>query len=131
MTKTLSEELCEICGIKPRYGLYVDFGDFDPNYRLVTSERKYRLIADYRYCTPEDELRSLEPKYLPDFTKSENFVKLLKIYAQHTIIISLFESDNSTVIDCLLYSVMAAVKFNDDECKALKDAIKQADWNYE
>lgn len=76
--KTLSQRLCEVCGIKPYYGIYVNFGDLDNNYKLVTNKRKYRLIADCRYIVDnEDELKNLEPKYLPDFeNNNDNFVKL-------------------------------------------------------
>lgn len=129
MTKTLSEQLCEICGIKPRYGLYVNYGDLDPDYRLVTSERKYRLIADYRYCTPEEELKNLEPKYLPDFTKPENFVKLLKIYAKYKVMVRIGEQDGYNVIDYLLNNVLIDVQRY--VYKDLKDEIKQTEWNYE
>ena len=61
--------------------IYVDYGDLDHNYRLVTNERKYRLIADYRwhYGVDDEDLRNLEPIFYPDFTKPENFVSLLKI----------------------------------------------------
>ena len=76
--KTLSQRLCEVCGFKPYYGIYVNFGDLDNNYKLVTNKRKYRLIADCRYIVDnEDELKNLEPKYLPDFeNNNDNFVKL-------------------------------------------------------
>lgn len=75
----LSKELCEICGIKPRYGVYQNFGDLDSDYRLVTNVRKYRLIADTRFNVDDEDLRNLKPIYYPDFEQSENFVKLLKI----------------------------------------------------
>lgn len=80
-TKDYSRELCEICGIEPRYGVYEDFGDLDKNFQLVTNERKYRLIADtrYHYGVEDEDLRNLEPKYYPDFTEPENFVKLWEI----------------------------------------------------
>lgn len=77
--KSLSQQICEICGIEPYYGIYVNFGDLDNNYKLVTNKRKYRLIADCRYIVDnEDELKNLEPKYLPDF-ESVNFTKLFKL----------------------------------------------------
>ena len=81
MTKELSKQLCELCGIKPRYGIYVDYGDLDHDYRLVTNERKYRLIADCRWSNGvEDEgLRNLEPIFYPDFTQPENFVRLVNL----------------------------------------------------
>lgn len=72
----MSKELCEICGIKPRYGVYQNFGDLDNDYRLVTNVRKYRLIADTKYDVDDEDLRNLKPIYYPDFTQPENFVKL-------------------------------------------------------
>ena len=51
----LSKELCEICGIKPRYGVYQNFGDLDNDYRLVTNVRKCRLIADTRFNVDDED----------------------------------------------------------------------------
>lgn len=81
MNNNLSRQLCELCGIKPRYGIYVDYGDLDHNYKLVTNERKYRLIADVRWNTAveDEDLRDLKPEFYPDFMQPENFVRLLKI----------------------------------------------------
>lgn len=76
----LSKELCEICGIKPRYGVYQNFGALDDNYRLVTNARKCRLIADSRFYVDDEDLRDLQAIYYPDFAQAENFVKLLNFY---------------------------------------------------
>ena len=81
MNNDLNKQLCELCGIKPRYGIYVDYGDLDHNYKLETNERKYRLIADYRwyYSVDDEDLRDLKPEFYPDFTKPENFVRLVNL----------------------------------------------------
>ena len=75
----LSKQLCEICGIKPRYGVYQNFGDLDNDYRLVTNVRKYRLIADTRFRVDDEDLRNLKPIYYPDFEQPENFAKLFEL----------------------------------------------------
>lgn len=95
-TTDYSRELCEICGIKPRYGVYENFGDLDNNFQLVTNERKYRLIADTRhhYGVEDKDLRNLEPKYYPDFMQPENFVKLLNFYYRFFQGVDVYADDN-------------------------------------
>lgn len=138
MTKELSKKLCEIVGIKPRYGVYVNFGDLDYDYRLVTDERKCRLISDYRYQVEDDEdLRGLQAVYYPDFGEPENFVKLLELKipdGTKNTILSYFIK-----IMLLKYELKGCV-YNRKEflfcllnllTENIKQAIREAEWMYE
>ena len=134
MSNDLSKQLCELCGIKPRYGVWVDYGDLDHDYRLVTNERKYRLIADcrYNYGVDDDDLRDLKPEFYPDFTKPENFVRLLKIWLaifgefrleRHSMSM---EPEEKLITDCL-------IRTSDDfyPVNKLKQSIREAEWVYD
>lgn len=128
--KYLSQRICELTGIKPHYGVYVNFGDLDNNYRLVTNKRKYRLIADVRYYVDsDDDLRNLSPKFLPDFEKNNNFVKLLEIFHKNNFYI------NDISINCVIeketfviYFLKYLIKILTDETisEKVKDVLKQA-----
>lgn len=83
-TKYLNNKLCEICGIKPIYGVYVNYGDLDNDYRLVTNKRMYKLIAETRWQVDDEAIingvfKNLKPDCLPDFTNPSNLVQLFKI----------------------------------------------------
>lgn len=127
--KSLSEQICEICKIKPYYGLLVNFGDLDNNYKLVTNKRKYRLIADYRYMVDDDELRNLKPKYLPDFFEnSNNFVKLFEIKVTDDITLAqLFFTWNIVNYsrELFLKSLIYILKSDSNMDKTVIDFIKQ------
>ncbi len=132
-TTNYSKELCEICGIKPRYGVYENFGDLDNNFQLVTNERKYRLIADTRhhYGVEDEDLKNLEPKYYPDFTQPENFVKLLKFANDilgnvHFATASSKNSPNLFEEQAIMH-YMPIAKLNDN----FKQAIREQEWKYE
>ncbi len=85
MTKTLSEELCEICGIKPK---------------IIQDNEDYHIEA------------------LPDFTKPENFVKLLEIMTDETI-----KEKLSRIVRLLKVE-------SGDFIYDKKQAIRKADWNW-
>lgn len=133
-TQDLSRKLYELCGIKPRYGVYENFGDLDDNFQLVTNERKYRLIADtrYHYGVEDEDLRNLEPKYYPDFTLPENFVKLFELNIPDSNV-----TVGAAVCFCncqqlnnrndFLQSVIQLTKDN----TIIKHAIKSEGWKYE
>lgn len=146
MTKELSKQLCELCGIKPYYGVWVDYGDLDHNYKFETNERKYRLIADYRwmYGVDDKDLRDLKPEFYPDFGKPENFVKLfnLKWY--------LLDGEYGLIENSLAYYVLfnfghSSKDWNttgfirllikalqDKHCpESIKQAIKEVQWSYD
>lgn len=71
--------ISNICEIPKRYGLWVNFGDLDTNYELVTDKRKYRLIADYRYRVEDEELRNLIEFDYVNFFQNENWINLMEI----------------------------------------------------
>lgn len=134
-TKNLSRELCEICGIKPRYGVYEDFGDLDENFQLVTNERKCRLIADtrYHYGVEDEDLRNLEPKYYPNFEAPENFVKLLNVLHANGFHFRTYGFyKKQPIISCVLeYFVNKFRNRNDEEAEDFKQAIREQEWIYE
>ena len=115
----LSEELCEICGIEPRYGVYQNFGDLDNDYRLVTNVRKYRLIADTRFNVDDEDLRNLKPIYYPDFEQPENFVKLYEIISKQS---------RTEILNRLVRRLRVEAGWYTDE---LKQAIRETEWVYE
>lgn len=71
--------ISNICEIPKRYGLWVNFGDLDTNYELVTDKRKYRLIADYRYRVEDEELRNLIEFDYVNFFQRDNWINLMEI----------------------------------------------------
>lgn len=100
----LSQQLCNVCGIKPE------------------------IIQDY-------ELKDIE--IYPDFEyNNNNFVKLLNLDFSPRFksllhyITSIFVSTNST--KDLLVQILHELKFNpqSDTVKQIKQAIRQADWEY-
>lgn len=129
--KSLSQQICEVCGIKPYYGVYVNFGDLDNNYKLVTNKRKYRLIADCRYIVDnEDELKNLEPKYLPDFeNNNDNKIKLLEIISKYSpalvFLHSVFPIENAIKF-CL--NTLNDTRYTYYARKKLNQAIKNEQW---
>ena len=147
--------LCEICGIKPRYGIYENFGDLDNNFQLVTNERKYRLIADtrYHYGVEDDDLRNLKPVYYPDFEQPTNFVRLLNTNTDYItknnkkiLCKSIWWYINSDAkrfgqiapygIDTFLITLILILKnkdnlYNQSEIDKIKQAIKSEVWKYD
>lgn len=131
MTKTLSEQICEECGIKPYYGVFINLGDLDNNYKLVANKRKCRLIADYRYMVDnDDELRNLKPEYLPDFFEnSNNFVRLyeLKLSGNLTLAQYLFTCNIANYSkEVFLQNLISIIKGHENFDKTVIELIKQA-----
>ena len=124
--KSLSEKLCESADIKPVYGLYINFGDLDCNYKLVTSKSKYELIAEYRYnVDSEDELKYLTPTYLPNFeTNKENFVKLLEIMHEFEIIKDLINI--GSYVETILVKARQVAGYH----KVFARALQDEEWDY-
>ncbi len=137
MAKTLSEQICEECGIKPYYGVFINLGDLDNNYKLVANKRKCRLIADYRYMVDnDDELRNLKPKYLPDFFEnSNNFVRLyeLKIVddvtlAQLFFTWNLANYSKELFLKNLIYILKEDSNMDKTVIEFIKQAIQNEQW---
>ena len=153
MSNDLSKQLCELCGIKPRYGIYVDYGDLDHNYKLETNERKYRLIADYRwhYSVDDEDLKDLKPEFYPDFTKPENFVKLLEILSNYMydddrgisitkntvilgdpICLGTDESEKElNILQKVLKLLLDGLNEGFESDKKFKQSIREAEWVYD
>ena len=137
MNNDLNKQLCELCGIKPRYGIYVDYGDLDHNYKLETNERKYRLIADYRwyYSVDDEDLRDLKPEFYPDFTKPENFVRLFNLRTKRQksyTVAELITLECMAIIDTknFLENLIYIIK-SDMDVADIKQSIREAEWVYE
>lgn len=114
----ITKELCEICGIKPRYGVWVNIGDLDAHYVFVTNERKYRLIADTRWEVDNDNmLRDLKANNYPDFYDPETFSRLLHIKLDNG------ENLWRTVNDLVSYTPSTAEDFLRLLLRALKGEI--------
>jgi len=135
----ISKELCEVCGIKPCYGVYQNFGDLDNDYHLVTNVRKYRLIADTRYDVDDEDLRNLKPIYYPDFEQAENFVKLFNTRIPNPYItVAGFVTHfalSILVAHDFLERLVQLLKDKPHDCikskiEQIKQAIRQADWEY-
>lgn len=129
--KSLSEQICEVCGIEPKYWCSYhscicpiqNIGKFNPKYPK-------------QVVTKECETRSKERRY-PNFeNNNNNFVKLLNLDFSPRFksllhyITSIFCSTNST--KDLLVQILHELKFNSqsDTVKQIKQAIRQADWEY-
>ena len=110
MTKDINALLCKLCGIKPCYGIYVDYGD----------------------------LGNLKPEFYPDFTKPENFVKLLEIIHNNTnigafLICDLchgcpFTEDFLRVLNKFLTGKM---EYSKGFINEIKRSIREAEWVYD
>ena len=132
--KCLSQQICEECGIEPYYGIYIEFGDLDINYQLVTNKRKYRLIADYRhYVDNEQELKNIQRIYIPDL-EEENFSKLFNLkytqYDDDTVANFIFlryrnVMNTRSFLGCLLFELRHG-KYK--EAEQIKQAIKNTQW---
>lgn len=98
--KTLSEQICELCGIKPE------------------------IIQDY-------ELNDIE--VYPDFeNNNNNFVELIHILHKNDFVISNEGyPSKENFVTCLLSGLLNAIDCEDRGwILKLKQAIRQADWEY-
>ena len=134
-TTDYSRKLCEICGSKPRYGVYENFGDLDNNFQLVTNERKYRLIADTRhhYGVEDEDLRNLEPKYYPNFEAPENFVRLFELKADGGTLAKNITISNAIGSRKGFIKAIVDFLFADESLAVpdIKQAIREQEWSYE
>lgn len=89
MTKTLSEQLCEICGIKP-YNYLVDYaGNYEPFETLDEAEKFSKKHGN----------APLELNYY-DFENPKNFMKLLEIVSKKA---SVSFCHNGTYYGCSIH----------------------------
>jgi len=104
--------LCKDLGIEPLYGLTINFGDLDSDYKVVTNRRKYPLIAEYRWQVDcEDELRNMECNFYPDITKSENVIKILnKLYEYQIVLCVEYDENETTYVNAFIKQLKRVVK---------------------
>lgn len=141
--KSLSEQICEVCGIKPKYKC-----KNVPCLNFMADSGICMLKDGFTKCNPE----TCEDDYIPDTNhrnwkeaeavypdfenNNNNFVKLLNLDFSPRFksllhyITSIFCSTNST--KDLLVQMLHELKFNSqsDTVKQIKQAIRQADWEY-
>ena len=137
MDKDLSKKLCELCGIKPKF------------FALMQSEENWEEIPESVYYKIKD--CSTTKIIYPDFTKPENFVRLLEIVSRrssvsfchngsyfgcsiHYYFNEIFEAD----IGNIQYNFLNTLLKQDlrNPCKPklleqLKQSIREAEWVYE
>ncbi len=77
--KQLNKWFRELCDLQPVYHVYVNYGDLDSDYRLITNKRKYKLISDTRWnIDDEDNLKNLKADLYPDIFDASNIIKLME-----------------------------------------------------
>lgn len=126
--KQISKEICEECGIKPVYGVWVDNGDWDYLPELICNKRKYRLIADIRneYPTVDDKiLRDLKPEYTLNFAEPHNFVDIFSLFSRH-LDLQIPCSDNP--VKSVLSAILEYLKSDNPSVKIIKEEIHYIDW---
>ena len=145
MTKELSKQLCELCGIEPKIRYLV---------KIAGTEYKISKESVLKYSGIFKDtcikIRKVTKDY-PDFTKPENFVRLLEIVSRrssvsfchngsyfgcsiHYYFNEIFEAD----IGNIQYNFLNTLLKQDlrNPCKPklleqLKQSIREAEWVYE
>ena len=126
--KQISKEICEECGIKPVYGVWVDDGDLDYVPKLVCNKRKYRLIADIRRDYPiynDEGLRNLKPEYVLNFAEPHNFVDIFSLFSRH-LDLQIPCSDNP--VKSVLSAILEYLKSDNPSVKIIKEKIHYINW---
>ena len=121
MTKELSKQLCELCGIE-----YVIEDSCKISDRYWKNSHKIKGIHDdyvQRYCPYNMECTSeceyfYEKQIYPDFTKPENFVRLLELITRQTKEQNLETMFNHLKVNIHLYT------------EQTKQSIREAEWVY-
>lgn len=113
MTKELSKQLCELCGIE---GKWIE-------YETETTDGCINLGSKLVY---------------PDFTKPENFVRLFELkvkkeYKETCTVAEWVTYSNIYIFDStdFLKSLIVIIKSEKYEIDALKQSIREAEWVYE
>lgn len=122
-----TKKLCEELGIEPLYGLWINFGDLDMNYELVTNKRKYPLIAQCRYYVEyEDELRDIQRNFYPDVTKFENVVRILNKLWEHQITLCVeYDKDEPTFVNAFVKKLKRVVNTYN-----LSPILNEIEWEF-
>ena len=150
-SKDLSRELCEICGIKPKQ-FVKDFKTREKAARFgikITGIPKYRGNKfDIGSYTDNQSIYQVHWKEFPDFTQSENFVKLLNFYYRFFQSVDLYADDREAseleargeqisvqndFLKILIFDLQNRVHgFNlDINFEIFTQAIRETEWVYE
>lgn len=143
--KTLSEQICEVCGIEPKY-----WCSYHSCICPIQNIGKFNPKCPKQVVTKECETRSKERRY-PNFeNNNNNFVKLLEIVSKkasvsfchngtyygcsiHYFFKDIFEAVEGTLQHNFLNTLLVQDLRN--PCKPslleqIKQAIRKADWEY-
>lgn len=130
--KTLSEQICEVCGIEALYHFYDESVDPILDEYLTKQEILEQYVS---VQTPFEDYKKYE--IYPDFeNNNNNFVKLLelKILTGCTLwgflsLKGVYMSKKETVLKTIYLILSNKIKFLDDKSREqIKKAIRQADW---
>lgn len=122
MSNDLSRQLCELCGIKPKF------------FALMQSEENWEEIPESVYYKIKD--CSTTRIIYPDFTKPENFVRLfdLPIVNNGTRTVGYFvvyEFTMKTIKDFIECLIIKLERTQFSITKEVKQSIRKAEWVYE
>lgn len=142
MDKTLSQQICEICGIEERKKLVIGFDKLD-----ITLP----IFKTVKQTSNEPYIRVVKEHCLPDFeNNNNNFVKLLEIVSKkasvsfchngtyygcsiHYFFKDIFEAVEGTLQHSFLNTLLVQDLRNPCKPKLLeqiKQAIREVDWEY-
>ena len=141
-SKDLSRELCEICGIEAKQFTK----DFKTREKAASFGRKITGIPKFRgnkfdigLYTDNESIYQVHWKEYPDFTRPENFVRLLEIgittpegYILTTVGVLQYGGflnflDRNSFLEQLLNYISMGAKFS----KYIKLAIRETGWVYD
>ena len=131
MTKDLSKQLCELCGIKPNF------------FALMQSEENWEEIPESVYYKIKD--CSTTKIIYPDFTKPENFVGLFNLkwyfpdeeYGRQEanlsfyVLFNLANSSKDWNTEGFIRLLIKALKEHNTYAESIKQSIREAEWVYE
>lgn len=145
MSKELSRQLCELCGIEPKIKYFLKFMDVE------YESTKENIIAHAEtFKTGMLKVTRVVKKY-PDFTKPENFVGLLEIlsdymydddkgisFTKNYVVlgnpICLVTDDSEAGLNIrekVLKLLIDGLNESFESDKKLKQSIREAEWVYE
>lgn len=127
MTKTLSQQLCELCGIEPKI-LYKSKSN-------LSSGTCWKTREEYKNSACNQSWSETENIRYPDFENPENFVKLFNLkFLESTVAKEMCRigefSDTSQFLSLLIESLKDEFYFTSHAINALKQAIAAEEWGY-
>lgn len=112
MTKELSKQLCELCGMKPKIRYFLNFLDVE------YESTKENIIAHAEAFRSDCLKIKRVIRDYPDFGKPENFVRLYQLINKQT---------TNEVLSRIVGQLQVEVGWHTDE---LKQSIREAEWVY-